>query len=262
MIKLIATDMDGTLLRDDKQIDKEIYEILPKLKQMGVHFVAASGRQRASLEKSFEHYLEDVTILAENGAYMVHNKEEIYASVMSQELIDFSVAEVEKLNNVAMLYCGKSCCYTANQEAYEDLASPKFHYQIKRINDFSEIHEDIIKLSLVDPQGASEYSFPILEKILKGKAEIAVSGFDCIDIVNKGVSKGHAISVLQKRWNITPEETMTFGDNYNDIEMLQQAKYSFAMQHADEGVKKHANYIAGDNNKGAVVAEIKRLLNI
>ena len=54
--------------------------------------------------------------------------------------------------------------------------------------------------------------------------EIAVSGFDCIDIVNKGVSKGNAIEILQKKWNIMPEETMTFGDNYNDIEMLQQAK--------------------------------------
>ncbi len=92
--------------------------------------------------------------------------------------------------------------------------------------------------------------------------EIAVSGFDCIDIVNKGVSKGNAIEILQKKWNITPEETMTFGDNYNDIEMLQQAKYSFAMAHSEQGVKKCANYIAGDNNEGAVVAQIKKFVNI
>lgn len=51
MIKLIATDMDGTLLKDNKEIDKEIYELLPKMKQQGIHFVAASGRQRPSLEK-------------------------------------------------------------------------------------------------------------------------------------------------------------------------------------------------------------------
>lgn len=54
---------------------------------------------------------------------------------------------------------------------------------------------------------------------------------------------------------------MTFGDNYNDIEMLQQAKYSFAMQHSEEGVKRYANYVAGDNNQGAVVAEIKKFVN-
>ena len=56
MIKLIATDMDGTLLKDNKEIDKEIYELLPKMKQQGIHFVAASGRQRPSLEKTFKDY--------------------------------------------------------------------------------------------------------------------------------------------------------------------------------------------------------------
>ena len=70
------------------------------------------------------------------------------------------------------------------------------------------------------------------------------------------------MEILQKKWNITSEETMTFGDNYNDIEMLQCAKYSFAMQHSEEGVKKCANYVAGDNNEGAVVAQIKKFVNI
>ncbi|NDO47351.1 Cof-type HAD-IIB family hydrolase [Clostridium sp. MD294] len=262
MIKLIATDMDGTLLKDDKEIDKEIYQLLPKMKKENIHFVAASGRQRPSLEKLFEGYLNDVTILAENGAYIVHNGEEIYASVMTRELIDFITTEIRKLDNVGILYCGRHCCYTPDMQCYEILASPKFHYNIKLINNFDEIKEEIIKISLVDPQGASGYSFPILEKILKGKVEIAVSGFDCVDIVNKGVSKGNAIEILQKMWNITSNETMTFGDNYNDVEMLQCAKYSFAMQHSEEGVKKYANYVAGDNNKGAVVAQIKKFVNI
>lgn len=262
MIKLIATDMDGTLLKDNKEIDKEIYKLLPKMKKEGIHFVAASGRQRPSLEKSFEGYLKDITILAENGAYVVHNGEEIYASVMTKELIDFITTEIRKLDNVGILYCGKHCCYTPDIQCYETLASPKFHYKVKMINCFDEIKEEIIKISLVDPKGASGYSFPILEKILKGKVEIAVSGFDCVDIVNKGVSKGNAIEILQKKWNITSEETMTFGDNYNDIEMLQCAKYSFAMQHSEEGVKRCANYVAGDNNKGAVVAQIKKFVNI
>ncbi len=74
--------------------------------------------------------------------------------------------------------------------------------------------------------------------------------------------RSNAIEILQKKWDIMPEETMTFGDNYNDIEMLQQAKYSFAMAHSEQGVKKCANYIAGDNNEGAVVAQIKKFVNI
>ncbi len=56
------------------------------MKKEGIHFVAASGRQRPSLEKSFEGHLKDVTILAENGAYVVHNGEEIYASVMTKRI--------------------------------------------------------------------------------------------------------------------------------------------------------------------------------
>lgn len=260
MIKLIASDMDGTLLKDNKEMDDEIDSVLEELKKKQIHFVAASGRQRNSLEKLFEKHLKDVTIVAENGAYVVHNGKELYASCMSEELIALVLEQLYQLENIGILLCGKKYSYTNSVVLYENLRSPKFHYNIVLVENFSDVKENIIKISLSDTsaKGASDYSFPLLEKALTGKVEIAVSGFDCVDIVNKGVSKGTAIEALQKMWNITPEETMAFGDNYNDVQMLQKAKYSFAMKRADDGVKQYANYIAGDNNENAVIEEIKK----
>mgnify|MGYP005772283155 CR=1 FL=1 len=262
MIKLIASDMDGTLLNDNKEMDSEIDAVLEELNKKQIHFVAASGRQRNSLEKLFEKHLKDVTIVAENGAYVVHDGKELYASCMPQQLVEQVLKELYQLQGIDIQLCTRQHCYTNSVDLYENLRSPKFHYDIVLVEDFSHVKEDIIKISLVDTsyKGASEYSFPLLSQSLADKVEIAVSGFDCVDIVNKGVSKGTAIEALQNMWHITPEETMAFGDHFNDVQMLQRAKYSFAMKKADPGVKAYANYIAGDNNENAVTTEIKKYI--
>ena len=88
------------------------------------------------------------------------------------------------------------------------------------------------------------------------------SGPDCLDTGICGVNKGTAVEALQQMWNITPEETMVFGDQYNDIEMFERAYYSFAMQDAVEGVKKKARFQAGSNNEGGVVQAIRQITGI
>lgn len=67
MIKLIVSDMDGTLLNDEKQIDKRIYDLLPKMREEGIRFVVASGRQYPSLARDFQEHLPEITVIAENG---------------------------------------------------------------------------------------------------------------------------------------------------------------------------------------------------
>lgn len=264
MIKLIVSDMDGTLVNDQKQIDTRIYDILPKLKQKGTKFMVASGRQYPSLQKSFAQHKEDVMIIAENGAFVNDNGRELYASVMNKELVHRCLDEIAKLEEVEPLLCGKYYSYTTHQETADFMASDKFQYSMAVVEDLKKVDADIIKVSLVDyhKDEAKENSFPKLKEALGEEVEVVISGFNCVDIVNKGVSKGAAISVLQKKWGISKEETMVFGDNFNDVEMLQQGAYSFAMAHAEEGVKRHAKFVTGSNNEGSVVKEICKYMNI
>ena len=73
LVKLIVSDMDGTLVDDDKNIDTEIFELLPKLKAAGIRFVVASGRQYPSLRDDFREHIGDVVVIAENGAFVMDN---------------------------------------------------------------------------------------------------------------------------------------------------------------------------------------------
>ena len=79
MIKLIATDMDGTLLNSDGEINTEIYDIIRKLNNDGVMFAAASGRQLMSLRRKFEPVADDIIYIAENGGEVdyIHGDEQL-----------------------------------------------------------------------------------------------------------------------------------------------------------------------------------------
>ena len=79
--------MDGTLVNDEKKIDENIYELLPRLKEMGTKFVVASGRQYPSLYNDFKEHTEDVVICSENGAFIVYNGKELHASCMTKEQV-------------------------------------------------------------------------------------------------------------------------------------------------------------------------------
>jgi len=264
MIKLIVSDMDGTLVDDKKRIDPKIYDILPKLKKNGTRFIVASGRQYPSLQKFFADHSEDVVIIAENGAFVNDDGKELYASVMEKDLVHRCLDEIEKLEDIEPLLCGKYYSYTTHQTTADFMASEKFQYRMQVVDDLKNVDADIIKISLVDLQTDRdmENNCSTLKDVFGEETEIAISGVNCMDIVNKGVSKGAAIAVLQEKWGISKEETMAFGDNFNDVEMLQQAEYSFAMAHAHDEVKQHANFVAGSNNDGSVVKEICKYINI
>ena len=87
MIKLIVSDMDGTLLNDEKHIDKRIYSLLPKMREEGIRFVVASGRQYPSLARDFQEHLPEITVIAENGAFVVQDGKELYFKGMNEKQI-------------------------------------------------------------------------------------------------------------------------------------------------------------------------------
>lgn len=256
--------MDGTLLDDHKKIDPKIYDVLEKLKEKKIRFLVASGRQYPSLLQLFDAHKKDVVIIAENGAYVTQDGKELYASVMTKDFVRYSLDCIGKMPNVEPMLCAKEFSYTTNPKTYEIMQSEKFQYQMKLVDNLYDVQEEIIKVSMLDycKDGAEGNSFTFLKPLIEEKGEIAVSGFNCVDIVNKGVSKGTAIKTLQKQWGISVEETVAFGDNYNDVEMLQRAGYSYAMENAEDGVKKFARFVAGNNNEGSVVKIIQKLAGI
>ncbi len=263
MIKLIVSDMDGTLVNDEKKIDEEIYAILPKLKEMGTKFVVASGRQYPSLKADFKEHTKDVVIIAENGAFIMDDEKELYARCMTQEDVRASLDAAFSFPKLEPIVCAKHRTYTRDPEMKAFLESPKFKYTVELAEDLYAIDDEIIKVSIIvlDGKDSSEY-YDLLRPVLTERLNLVTSGEGCLDTGIHGINKGTAVEALQKVWNITPEETMVFGDQYNDIDMFEKAHYSFAMAGAVEGAKKKARYQAGSNNEGGVVKAIRQITGI
>lgn len=263
MIKLIVSDMDGTLVNDEKKIDETIYEILPKLKEMGTRFVVASGRQYPSLCKDFQEHVKDVVIVSENGAFIMDNGKELFSRCMTKEEVKTCLDAAFSLEGVEPLVCAKHMTYTRSQEMADFLASPMFNYDTAVVEDLYNIEDEVIKISVIVIDGTHQAEvYDRLRPILDDRINLVTSGEGCLDTGIRGVNKGTAVEALQEMWNITPEETMVFGDQYNDIEMFEKAHYSFAMEGAVEKVKKKARYQAGSNNEGGVVKAIREFTGV
>lgn len=263
MIKLIVSDMDGTLVNDEKKIDETIYEILPALKEMGTKFVVASGRQYPSLCNDFREHVKDVVICSENGAFIMDNGKELYAKCMTKEQVKMSLDAAFAVEGMEPICCAKHVTYTRDAGMKEFLESPKFNYKMAMAEDLYNIDDDIIKISMIVINGEDTVAmFRKVRAVLDESMNLVTSGEGCMDTGIYGVNKGTAVEALQEMWGISPEETMVFGDQYNDVEMFDRAHYSFAMEGAVEGVKKKARFIAGSNNEGGVVKAIREITGV
>jgi Cof subfamily protein (haloacid dehalogenase superfamily) len=253
MIKLIATDMDGTLINDNGNINEKIFHLIKVLNEKDIKFVAASGRFYSQLSKNFENVKTDMIFIAHNGALVKYNNKgkTLYSNHINKEEIDHVVNLNPQLGEELFL-AGENEAYMVNSS--EDMLNKFSSHQVPVVilKSFSKIKNPIYKISYYMPEGVNPQILEYLEKNLKDTLEFVVSGDKWIDIMNKGISKGAAIKILQEEFKIDKKNTMVFGDYYNDLTMFKTAHYSYAMENAPEDVKRHAKFIAKSNNDDGV----------
>jgi Cof subfamily protein (haloacid dehalogenase superfamily) len=253
MVKLIATDMDGTLLNDNGEINEKIFDLIHAFNEKDIKFAAASGRFYSQLSKNFEKVNTDMIFIAHNGALVKYNNkgETLYSNSIDKKQID----EVINLNPKL----GEELFLAAENDAYainpsEDMLMQFTFSQVPVVivKSLSEIKKTIYKITYFMADGINPAIVEYLKKNLNDELEFVVSGDKWIDIMNKGISKGNAIKILQEKFNINQKETMVFGDYYNDLTMFKAAHHSYAMMNAPEDVKTHANFVAESNNDDGV----------
>lgn len=260
-IKLIATDMDGTLLNSKHELSPNFYSVFNQLKNNNILFSAASGRQYFNLEKKLEAVKDDVIFVAENGSYVVHQNKELHVQATPHEIIHELVAKAKSVPGTYIVLCGK-------KKAYVDSAAPEFINHLKLyferyeiVDDLTAIDDDqFLKFTLCDLAGSQQNSYPHF-KHYEESLQVKVSGPIWLDISHKLANKGVAIEVLQNKYGITFEQTMVFGDYFNDVEMLQKAYHSYAMENAHPEVKKFARFTAGSNDNDGVIKVIQKMLD-
>jgi HAD-superfamily hydrolase, subfamily IIB len=260
MIKLIASDMDGTLLDERGKIPEEFFELYNTFKDKNITFAAASGRQYYTLAKDLNTIKDDIIFIAENGTFVVYKNEELYSCYLPVDTVHELIEVGRTLKEAELLLCGKKAAYVEKSNSRLIEAVKKYYLSHEIVDDLMDVKDDILKFTIYDFKGSANNSNKLFQPLYEDKLRVIVSSENWLDIINISASKGEAIKYIQKKLNISQEETMAFGDYFNDVEMLQNAHYSYAMENAPEGVKKHARFIAGSNKEKGVIHAIKKAI--
>lgn len=263
MIKLIATDMDGTLLDENKNFPPDFQDVLKRLERNGIKFIIASGRSYQALQPMFGQQADKMSFICDNGAFIISEGVIREINQIRPEIIK-RTAELcrSELKDVYPVLCGLRGTYIGPELDSRQDSELGFYYFLRTVcSDLSEVDDVIFKIALYDLHNPKNNSYPVLSRILGDSMELTVSGEYWMDIMNKGVEKGTALSRIQKELGITKEETMAFGDFYNDISLLECAGYSYVMENANDDMKKHGKFTAEPNTEYGVTKAITEYLD-
>ena len=143
MIKIIFSDMDGTLLTSGNKLPASFGEMMTELKRRGVIFAPASGRQYASLIRSFEAYRDDFLFVAENGTLVMHKGAEIFSSPIGFEAAHKLMAASENFDNILRVWCGKKDAYLRREQD-----TPEFYAELENITLTTALSTAGLKLTI------------------------------------------------------------------------------------------------------------------
>jgi len=265
MLKLIATDMDGTLLNNNHEMPTKTFDIINQLHARGIIFAVASGRGHHSLLKIYDQIKDDIVFITNNGAIIIDKGEIIFANFIDRELALTIMAAIEKLPNLSLMVKGLKMSYFFGEEILATIPSEilEDHFPKHKVVDgFAEIplNDEILQIVVYDPDRNPEKNAYAKLLDFEKDATLAVSGEYWLDIMAKDINKGNALAKLQEILGADSIETMVFGDQMNDYEMMKQAYYSYAMDNAVLKIKEVANFVAPSNEDEGVIRIIENFL--
>ena len=242
MIKLIVSDVDGTILtKEQNEVSGEMLCAIDALKKAGKKVAVASGRTYGSLENLFSAVKEDLYFICCDGAVIIHNDKVIYCKQIGVgDVID--VIKRPEYENCGILLCtpknpyviqgGEDFAITAEKQSGEEMLYIERLYDIK---------DPIVKIAIWSKEGNAE-PLNFLPKSLR----VAYNAGEWCEYTSAISNKGLAVSDLQMRLYLTKFDTAAIGDGVNDIEMMKKAKLSVSANGAGNELKSVCSYHTED----------------
>ncbi len=251
MIKIIATDMDGTLLGSNHKISKLNQETLKKAQEKGIHLILASGRPLHGLVHQVEVMglsTENTSLLAFNGAIIIDAKtHEVHISdTLSLDLTQRLIHKLKHFNVDIMLTDDTKLYSLKNDEIAQHEAWA---------NDLDVIQTNYEKVDFrphkILVSAEPTYLDSIIDEIkdaFMGEADFVKSAPFYLECLIKNENKGKTLARFAKMRNVQLDEIIAFGDNFNDMELIQTAGIGVAMGNAVDALKEVADFIADSND--------------
>lgn len=258
-IKMVVTDMDGTLLNSNHEVSERFFSVFEKLKEKNILFVAASGRQYHSMIHKLQRIQDDIIFIAENGALVKQGNQEISVTPINEALQGELLQIISHIDGAYAMLCGK-------YKSYFDGRSLQFLDQLKEyysayeiVEDYNMVNDEIVKIAVYHDISAEKYIYPKMHH-LENEIKVKVSGQHWVDLNHSNAHKGNALQEVMNARDIGPSEVLVFGDYNNDLEMLELAEYSFAMANAHPNVKAVAKYTAHSHNDFGVERVLEQMI--
>ena len=261
-IKLIATDMDGTLLDPKGQVDiPRLEKILDQLEERGIRFVIATGNEIHRVKQLLGHLTERVVLIVANGARIFEGNQLLQAQTWDDDMVNralefFKDRECQDQFVVTSMNGGfvkEGTVFTQLENFMTPEMIELFYQRMNFVEELeSHLFGGVLKMSLVVGEERSDSVLEEINQLFNGHVQAVSSGYGCIDILQSGIHKAWGLQELLKRWDIKAEEIMAFGDSENDVEMLQLAGIAYAMENADDKAKAVATDFAPSNSQAGV----------
>lgn len=205
---------------------------------------------------------QELSFVAENGAFVKDRTELVFTAEMPKETVDFVIDLCREYPEISNVLCGLESAYcergTVSQEFFELIGV--YYHRLQWVDDFKAVKDQILKFAPTVPEEKTYDYYAMFGQRLEGKLEATTSGHGSIDLIVPGCHKASGLKRLVKRWGISPEQCAAFGDGGNDIEMLKYCGHSYAMANAPENVKQAAKQVCPSNEEDGVLVALERLL--
>jgi len=263
MIKLIALDMDGTLLNNEKGISARNFQAIQQAKKQGVTVVLASGRPRKGLQRYLDELSltsEDDFVISYNGSIVerVANGEVLHQTGLKGTDVKTVFAITQQLGVDIHAFSVERGLITHRHNQWTDIEGNLNGLSIEEV-DFNNIEddEDFIKVMMVTEEQALTQAIKKLPAFLKEQYTVVRSAAIFLEALHPDSNKGVAVEKLCQELNLTADEVMCVGDAENDHAMLAFAGLSVAMGNADDETKAMVDFITTSNLEDGVAVAIE-----
>ena len=261
---LIITDVDGTLVQDGTMnLNPEYYSVIRELTKRGMGVAVASGRQYESIRKLFEPVIDCIWCISESGGVIQNQTMKHMLSPIPKAFLKEIIGDIHQLDQADALICSATMAYVPEEgTAMYCWLKDSYGYHLESLNGWDNLPtEEIVKVSVYHPTDVLKVATPTFIPKWKERLHLCGAGEWWLDCIMAGVNKGSALQWLIQQLGVKANDVYAFGDNQNDIEMLQLAGHSYAVATARDEVKEISNQVISSYHDDGVLQEWKAILS-
>lgn len=269
MYRMVVTDLDGTLLNDQKQVSDGNIKAIKRLKDKNVMFVMATGRSDV-MTRPYTSKIQNADIVIGCDGAIIRNirtGQILYENHISKEACH-ETFEICRKHGLDYYVFAKDELVSDDPQNERFVIHQKFNQTVKKeeqipmqiVEDLDRYVDDHIVYKIVVSHNDTNYLDEVAKVIKKQTDADAIrSGKRVLAVKARGVSKAEAIKKLAQVLDISIKDIIAFGDEVNDMEMLKLVGLGIAMENADDVVKEAADLIAGNNDEDGVGKELDKI---